>query len=83
MKKTIYLATVCIFTLTFSIFPAAVKSSYAHGGKKHVSAEGNVTYTKSIKPLFKKNCSKCHGSKSPVHMEFVKDVKKYTKMKKT
>jgi hypothetical protein len=81
MINIIYLIIVSILTLTFLLFPVTVKSSYAHGKKKHASAEGNITYTKNIKSIFKKKCAKCHGSKSPEHMDFVKNVQKYTKKK--
>jgi hypothetical protein len=81
MINIIYPVVVTILTLTFSTFPAVVNNSYAHGKEKHASARGNVTYTKDIKPIFDKKCAKCHGKKSPEHMEFVNDVQKYTKKK--
>lgn len=82
MKKIIYLATISIFVMTFSISSVTVKNSYAHSGEKHGSAKSNLTYTENINPIFKEKCSKCHGSKSPEHMEFIKDIKKYTEKKK-
>lgn len=81
MKNIAYVAAVSIFAVAFLTFAVTVKSSYAHGKKKHASAEANITYTKNIKPVFDKKCAKCHGAKSPEHMEFVKDVQKFTKKK--
>jgi hypothetical protein len=81
MKNITYLAAVSIFTAAVFTFAVTVRSAYAHGKEKHASAGGNVTYIKDIKPIFDKKCAKCHGEKSPEHMEFVKDVQKYTKKK--
>jgi hypothetical protein len=57
------------------------KPVYGHGKEKHGPKvqKGDITFSEDIKPLFEKKCSKCHGAKSPVHMEFIKDVKKYKK----
>lgn len=57
---------------------------FAHGKEKHGADPGDqgVTYSKNIRPLFNKKCAQCHGSKSPVHMEFVKDIPFYIKNKK-
>jgi hypothetical protein len=81
MKKLILVVLILSITLSFLFYGVVLNKSYAHGEKKHkVSAsKNNVTYTTHIKPLFDKKCAKCHGAKSPVHMEFVKDIEQHTK----
>ena len=81
MKYFLYLITVPAFTLTLLLSPFILKDSFAHGKEKHASAKSSTSYTKHIKPIFDKKCAKCHGKKSPEHMEFVKDVEKYTRKK--
>jgi inhibitor of KinA sporulation pathway (predicted exonuclease) len=60
------------------------EDSFAHGKEKHSpkTDKNEISYTENIKPLFDKKCAKCHGAQSPVHMEFVKDIKQYKKKMK-
>lgn len=81
MKILFHLITVPVFTLSLLFSPFILKDSFAHGKEKHAMAKSSITYTNSIKPIFDKNCAKCHGKKSPEHMEFVKDIEKYTAKK--
>lgn len=55
---------------------------YAHGDEDgHASVEA-VTYTTHIKPIFEKQCIKCHGHDSPEHVEFKRDKQRYKEVKK-
>lgn len=80
MKKTIPL-TIIIYSITTLAILIASPLVYAHGKEKHSPKvqKGDITYSRDIRPLFEKKCRKCHGATSPVHMEFVKDIKKYKK----
>jgi hypothetical protein len=80
MKKISLLITVAYIATTLA-FLTVSQTVYGHGKEKHgpKGQKGDITYSKDIKPLFEKKCSKCHGAKSLEHMEFVKDIQKYTK----
>ncbi len=83
MKKTTQMITLVFSIVTLSLLIVS-QTVYAHGKEKHASKnqKGDITYSRDIKPMFENKCSKCHGAKSPVHMEFIKDVKKYKNDKK-
>jgi hypothetical protein len=82
--KIFVMTSISALLITLIFILASPKLLHAHGKEEQsgkVSKE-EITYTANIAPLFKKRCAKCHGPKSPVHMEFVKDVKKYKKKMK-
>ena len=76
------IASICILVIMVIAKPS--DSLFAHGTEKHAAKAtmSGVTNTKDIKPIFDSRCSKCHGAKSPVHMEYVKDMKGYRKQMK-
>lgn len=84
MNKIFLLAAGSVFVITSLTFFTPENELNAHGKKKHARkvSKNEITYTSNIKPLFEKTCEKCHGAKSPVHMEFVKDMKHYKKKMK-
>jgi len=40
----------------------------------------DISYTTHIRPIFDKQCMKCHGQDSPVYGEFIKDKEGYKAM---
>ena len=84
MKKPLIVAIISAFIVTLIIIIASSGDLFAHGKEKHLSKaiKGEITYTSNIVPVFNEKCAKCHGSKSPVHMEFIKDTNKYKKKMK-
>ena len=78
------MATTSAFIMTLIVIIAFSGDLFAHGKEKHLNKaiKGEITYTSNVVPIFNERCLKCHGSKSPVHMEFIKDVNKYKKMLK-
>lgn len=81
--KTLYAAVFVLTIILLFLFSGVINVS-AHGKEKHAAPGGGseMTYTKDIKKIFKNKCSKCHGSQSPEHMEFMRDMNTYKKKKK-
>lgn len=82
MNRIIFVLTVSIFAMLFLILFTNVKGLYAHEKHGRYTSEdykGKVRYTTHIKPIFEQRCAKCHGAKSPEHMEFMSNIKKYKK----
>jgi hypothetical protein len=73
-----------IFIMAIMIIAGSSDNLFAHGKEKHAANAtiSDATYTKDIKPIFENKCSKCHGAKSPVHMEYVKNMKSFKKKMK-
>jgi len=84
MKTHLISIFVSIIIMTIIAIAGLSDNLFAHGKEKHAAKAtiSDATYTIDIKPIIDSKCSKCHGAKSPVHMEFVKDVKSYTKKMK-
>jgi hypothetical protein len=84
MKKSPAITAISVIMVSLIFIVASSGNPLAHGKKKHPNkaVEGEITYTDHIVPLFKIRCAKCHGSKSPVHMEFIKDIERHKKKMK-
>lgn len=83
MKKSVKLSLLMSVVMLFPLL-ILLHFVYAHGKITHAlrGGAGDITYTEHIKPVFKKRCARCHGEKSPEHMEFIQDTKKYRKKMK-
>jgi hypothetical protein len=73
--------TVTVSLITLLVLLLSLKSVYAHRDEKHSTevTVNDTTYSAVIQPLFAQKCAKCHGAKSPEHMEFIKDIKTFKK----
>ncbi len=77
MRNIISIRTAFIILI---ILLATWGMAFAHGGK-HVSKNTmtGTSYTRDILPVFEKNCASCHGSESPEHAVFIKNIDEYVK----